>query len=77
MAITTKYTHSKLAQLAAAYNPDSNTGSLSNQRVRLSLNYRWRRTAARTDVRDYEYVVPALADYLTSWCEYMVSDASR
>ena len=35
------YTHpdSKLAQVAAACNSDSNVGSLSNQRVRSSLNY--------------------------------------
>ena len=39
MAIATIYTHSKLAQLTAACNPDSNIGCLSNQRVRLSLNY--------------------------------------
>ena len=71
------YTHSKLAQLTAACNPDSNIGSLSNQRVRSSLNYRWRRTIARSDVRDYQYVASALADYLTSRCEYLLSDASR
>ena len=40
MAIATIYTPSKLAQLAAAFNPDSNVGSLFNQRVHLSLNYR-------------------------------------
>ena len=40
MAIATIYTHSKLAQLTAACNPDSNIVSLSNQRVRSSLNYR-------------------------------------
>ena len=70
IAIATIYTHSKLAQLTAACNPNSNVGSLSNQRVRLSLNYCRRRTVAdtitRTDIRDYEYVAPVLADYLTS-----------
>ena len=68
MHCTHTHTHSKLAQLAAACNSDSNIGSLSNQRVRSSLNYRRRRTVARTDihVRDYEYVAPAIADYLTS-----------
>ena len=79
------YTHSKLAQLTATCNPDSNIGSLSNQRVRSSLNYRWRRiiahivarTVTRSDVRDYQYVASALADYLTSRCEYLLSDASR
>ena len=40
MAIATIYTHSKLAQLTAACNPDSNVGNFSNQRVRSSLNYR-------------------------------------
>ena len=40
MAIATIYTHSKLAQLTAASNPDSKVASLSNQHVRSSLNYR-------------------------------------
>ena len=37
MAIATIYTHSKLAQLTAPCNPDSNIGSLSNQCIRSAV----------------------------------------
>ena len=71
-AIETVYTHSKLAQLTAFWNPDSNVGSLLNQCVYSSLNYCWRRTVThtvthtdvRTDVRDYKYVIPAASRLL-------------
>ena len=37
----------------------------SNQRLRSSLNYRWRRTVTHRRTHDYEYVAPTLPDYLT------------